>query len=131
MNDSNEGNYFGSDGDEGKGKGRKEDEDDDGGGKHGGVEESKGFEPDDLPQNKKRRAREELPRDCCQNDDQNDGSENKEDNGGSTPKRTRVEGNSLGRRVPVSSVATVSVFDPKDSLGSPMLPPHGVPVHGR
>lgn len=98
--------------------------------KHTHLEESKGFEPDDLPLNKKRRAREELPRDCCQNDDQNDGGENKEDNGESTPKRTRVQG-SLGRRVQFSSVATVSVFDPKDSLASPMLSPHGVPVHGR
>ena len=58
----NEGNPFGSDEGGRKGTGGQgKDQNSNRGGKHG-VEESKCFEPDDPPHNKRRRAREELPK---------------------------------------------------------------------
>ena len=100
-----------------------------------GVEESKSFEPEDLPHNKRRRdsQEEEMPKSCCQNDDENsdDSSGESKKDGKSTPKRSRVQDSSLGRHVQFSSViATVSVFNPENSVVPPTTLGPGVPDSG-
>ena len=85
-------------------------------------------------QTQTQRQEEELPKCCCQSDDENnDGSsgESKKDDGESTPKRSRVQGGSLGRHVQFSSViATVSVFNPENSVAPPTTLGPGVPDSG-
>ena len=75
--DGDEGNSSGNDeGGGGQGTRGGQDKEQDSGreGNHG-VEESKSFEPEDLPHNKRRRDRqeEELPNSSYQNDSENDG----------------------------------------------------------
>jgi hypothetical protein len=136
--DGDEGNSSGNDeggGTEGTRGGQDRDQDSSREGNHG-VEESKSFEPEDLPHNKRRRDRieEELPKRFCQNDDENsDGSsgESKKNDRESTPKRSRVQGDSLSRHVQFSSViTTVSVFNPENSVAPPTTLGPGVPDSG-
>ena len=71
-----------------------------------------------------------MSRSFCENDHKNDRVGRKEDDDERTPKRNRVQGSSLRRRVQFFSVATISVFDPENRLVTPMPPPHGVLVNG-